>query len=223
MFTLYHHWLVPACRKARIILGEKKLDYNSEIMKPWDLNPDYLKINPSACLPALVENKNNYAICGTNNIGEYLEEAFPETPLMGKNLNDKTEVRRLVDWFDDKFNKEVSDKIIYEKVFKRYYGLGYADTKIIREGQNAIHEHLCYIEWLLEERNWLAGDFFSLADVAAAAHLSAIDYLGDVPWDRYLEAKEWYMRVKCRPSFRSILNDAVPAITPPAHYQEFDF
>ena len=223
MRTLYHHWLIPACRKVRIVLGEKKLDYTAQIIKPWDLTAEYLRLNPSGYSPTLIDPKNPYPVCGTHNICEYLEEAYPENSLIGTDLVQKTETRRLVDWFDEKFNKEVSDKIIYQKIFKRHFGLGYADTAILREGVKAINEHLGYIEWLIENRYWLAGENFTLADITAASHISAIDYLGDVPWDRYLEAKEWYMRVKCRPSFRGILADNVPGAPPPPHYQDLDF
>ena len=70
---------------------------------------------------------------------------------------------------------------------------------------------------------WLAGDALSLADIAAAAHLSAIDYLGDVPWSDHEVAKEWYARIKSRPSFRPLLTDHIPGLAPPKHYTDLDF
>ncbi|HET6222763.1 MAG TPA: glutathione S-transferase family protein, partial [Dongiaceae bacterium] len=97
------------------------------------------------------------------------------------------------------------------------------DSQAIRAGNANIHYHLDYIAWLADRRNWLAGDDFSLADIAAAAHLSALDYIGDVPWERHADAKDWYVRVKSRPSFRALLADALPGITPPAHYADLDF
>jgi glutathione S-transferase len=63
----------------------------------------------------------------------------------------------------------------------------------------------------------------SLADVAAAAHLSCIDYIGDVPWEAYELAKNWYARIKSRPSFRSILADHIAGMPPPKHYADLDF
>jgi len=63
----------------------------------------------------------------------------------------------------------------------------------------------------------------SYADLAAAAHLSAIDFGGDVDWSVSAAAKDWYARIKCRPSFRPLLTDAVSGITPPAHYADLDF
>ena len=96
-------------------------------------------------------------------------------------------------------------------------------AKAIRAGKANIRIHLDYISWLGDRRNWLAGDDFSLADIAAAAQISAIDYLGDVAWEQHREAAEWYARVKSRPSFRQILADTWPGTQPPAHYADLDF
>ena len=86
-----------------------------------------------------------------------------------------------------------------------------------------MHSHLDYIGWLTERRNWLAGDHLSIADLAAAGHLSGLDYLGDVPWDDHPAAKEWYMRIKSRPSFRPLLTERMPSVTAARHYAELDF
>ena len=80
-----------------------------------------------------------------------------------------------------------------------------------------------YIGFLTEKRKWLAGDNFSLADIAAAAHLSAIDYIGDVPWEEHQSAAHWYARIKSRPSFKALLEDKVPGFKPAQHYENVDF
>ena len=82
---------------------------------------------------------------------------------------------------------------------------------------------LQYITYLTERRLWLAGSQMSLADLTAAAHLSCLDYLGDVPWDDHPEAKDWYARIKSRPSFRNLLTDHIPGLPPPKHYGNLDF
>ena len=84
----------------------------------------------------------------------------------------------------------------------------------MRAGLANIHLHLEYIAYLFERRNWLAGEALSLADIAAAAQLSVLDYLGDVPWDRHPGAKLWYSRIKSRPSFRPLLADRLPGLKP---------
>ena len=135
----------------------------------------------------------------------------------------RAETRRLVAWFDSKFNREVSDNLVGEKMMKRFLKLGEPHGPAIRAGHANIHYHLDYISFLTEQRNWLAGDDFSLADITAAAHLSAIDYIGDVPWEDHPGAKEWYARIKSRPSFRPLLHDVIPGVTPPEHYSNIDF
>jgi glutathione S-transferase len=69
---------------------------------------------------------------------------------------------------------------------------------------------------------YLASREVSLGDLAVAAHLSALDYFGEVPWAEFPAAGEWYMRMKSRPSFRSLLNDRVPGQPPVSHYSDPD-
>ena len=129
----------------------------------------------------------------------------------------------MVHWFDGKFDREVTENLVGEKMMKRLLGQGAPNSKAVRAGHANIHHHLDYIGYLTERRIWLAGDSFSLADITAAAHLSAIDYLGDVPWKEHEEAKDWYARVKSRPSFRALLEDNVPGAPPQQHYADLDF
>jgi glutathione S-transferase len=110
-----------------------------------------------------------------------------------------------------------------EKIMKRFLRAGTPDSRAIRAGKTNVHTHLDYIGWLTERRNWLAGEALSVADIAAAAHLSCLDYLGDVPWEDHPAAKDWYARIKSRPSFRPILADHLPGEPPPKHYADLDF
>ena len=86
-----------------------------------------------------------------------------------------------------------------------------------------LRDHLDYIGHLADHHTWLAGDQLSLADLAAAAHISAVDYFGDIPWADYPVAKSWYQRMKSRPSFRPLLADTVRGMAPAAHYADLDF
>jgi glutathione S-transferase len=220
--TLYHLPLDPGCRQIRILLGEKRLEATLKTEKIWERREGFLKLNPAGEVPVLIE-EDGTSIVGVAVAAEYLDEAFPEPPLIGANPLDRAETRRLAQWFDVKFRNEVSANLIEEKVMKRFLGLGQPNASAIRAGHQNIHYHLDYIAWLCDRRRWLAGESFSLADIAAAAHLSAIDYLGDVPWEDHTGAKDWYARVKSRPSLRAILADNIPGITPPKHYANLDF
>ncbi|MEX2449871.1 MAG: glutathione S-transferase family protein [Rhodospirillales bacterium] len=222
MRTLYHLWLSAFCRKVRIVLHEKKLDFQMRVENVWERREAFLVLNPAGEVPVLVESDNT-AISGSDVICEFLEEIHPETPLLGGHPLERAEARRLVTWFDRKFHREVSENLVGEKIMKKFLGLGQPNAQAIRAGFANLPHHLNYIAYLIERRKWLAGDQFSLADITAAAHLSTVDYLGDVPWDEYKDVKDWYARIKSRPSFRPILEDRIPGIRPPKHYGDLDF
>ncbi|MEW5703819.1 MAG: glutathione S-transferase family protein [Pseudomonadota bacterium] len=222
MRTLYHLWLSPFSRKVRIALAEKQLAFGMQIERVWERRRAFLAMNPAGQVPVLVE-EDGTALADSDAICEYLDEAYPEPPLLGETPLGRAEVRRLAAWFDTKFNREVTANLVGEKVLKRFLGLGEPDSGALRAGHTNIHYHLDYIGYLTERREWLAGERFSLADMAAAAHLSVVDYLGDVPWGEHATAKNWYARVKSRPSFRPLLADHIPGITPPKHYADPDF
>jgi glutathione S-transferase len=156
-------------------------------------------------------------------ICEYLEEAYPSPPLMPRDIDTRYEVRRLCAWFDDKFHSEVTSKLLYERVHKKLMGQGYPDSKNVKSGASRIKYHIDYLGWLLEQRRWLAGDMMTLADFSAAAHLSCLDYISDVDWNRNPAVKDWYAKIKSRPSFRPLLSDQIPGFPQPAHYADLDF
>lgn len=222
MRTLYHNWLSPHSRKVRIVLGEKKLDFELEVEKTWERREKFLRLNPAGEIPVLVET-GGAAISGAQVICEYLDEIAVDPPLLGSGPMERAEVRRLCQWFDQKFDREVTNNLVGEKVLKRFWGKGSPDSNLVRAGKANIKMHLDYIGYLVERRTWLAGDQFTLADIAAGAQLSCVDYLGDVPWADYPVAKDWYARIKSRPSFRPLLGDLLPGVKPPTHYTDLDF
>lgn len=222
MRTLYHLWLSPSCRKVRLVLGEKKLECDSHVEPVWERREGFLTMNPAGEVPVLVE-PDGAIFCDGTAICEYLDEIHPTPPLNGATAVERAEVRRLVGWFDGKFNTEVTANLVGEKVAKRLMRTGYPNSDAIRAGLGNIRYHLDYIGFLTERRNWLAGDRLSLADLAAAAHVSCVDYLGDVPWAHNESAKTWYARIKSRPSFRAILADHVPGLAPVETYIVLDF
>jgi len=209
MRILYHLWLNPFSRKVRIALAEKNLDFSLRLEKTWERRTDFLVINPAGDVPVLVEEdgtvlNNSTVIC------EYLEDVYTDVDLLGNTPLQRAETRRLSSWFDLKFNHEVTENLIGEKIMKRMLRLGEPHGPAIRAGQTNIHYHLDYIGFLLESRQWLAGDFFSMADIAAAAHISAVDFIGDVPWAEHEDAYIWFEKVKKRPSFKGLLDDEIP-------------
>jgi len=221
MAKLYHVPLSPFCRKVRLSLAEKRIECELVEERYWEPSPDFLRRNPAGKVPILrIDDKTlteSGAIC------EYLEEAYPQVSLLPKTADARFEVRRLVSWFDDKFHHEVTSKLVYERVNKKLMKQGYPDSKNVKAGARAIKFHLDYMAWLLERRKWLAGEQMSLADFAAAAHISCLDYSSDVDWNRSEVVKDWYAKIKSRPAFRSILADQVPGFPQSAHYSDLDF
>jgi glutathione S-transferase len=229
MLTLFYHPLCPFSRYVRLILGEYGIEVRLVEERFWERREEFLLLNPAGQIPVLVADRQP-AIPGATIIAEYIEEthtAERENRLLPATPGKRVEVRRLASWFNDKFHSEVSGPLVSERVFKRHMtveqGGGPPDTEAMRAARHNIRYHLAYIGWLVRTRDWLAGDRLSLADLAAAAHLSAADYLGDVPWNEDEVAKNWYARVKSRPSFRTILADTLAGLPPAKSYADLDF
>lgn len=221
MARLFHVPLSPFCRKVRLSLAEKKIEVELVEERYWEQDPDFMRRNPAGKVPVLrldgIMMSESAAIC------EYIEETRPEPSLLPSDPVQRLEVRRLVSWFDDKFHSEVTSKLLYERVNKKMMQKGYPDSTHVKAGAKAIKYHLDYMGWLLDHRRWLAGDKMTLADFAAAAHLSSLDYISDVDWNRCEGVKDWYAKIKSRPAFRALLADQVSGFPPPKHYNDLDF
>jgi glutathione S-transferase len=230
MLTLLHHPFCPHSRFVRIVLGEFGLAARLVEERVWERREEFLILNPAGAIPVLLE-ESGPPVPGAAIIAEYLDEtrgaALADNRLLPADPGDRVEVRRLAGWFNDKFFAEVSGPLVQERLYKRYMsaqqGGGPPDTEVMRAARVNIRYHMAYIGWLVRTRDWLAGDRLSYADLAAAAHLSVADYLGDVPWNEDDAAKAWYARVKSRPSFRTLLADMLAGIPPSPTYADLDF
>jgi glutathione S-transferase len=230
MLTLFHQTLCPLSRYVRLIFGEYRIKARQVEERFWERREKFLELNPAGQIPVLVAD-GQPAVPGASIIAEYIEETH--TPgddihrLLPASPGERVEVRRLASWFNEKFYSEVSGPLVSERVFKRHMTLeqggGPPDTEAMRAARHNIRYHLAYIGWLARTRDWLAGERLSLADLAAAAHLSSVDYLGDVPWSADETAKNWYARVKSRPAFRAILADTLAGLPPSGSYANLDF
>ena len=230
MATLYHAPLCPHSRFIRLVAAEMGLDVELKEERVWERRREFLILNPACTTPVLVED-SGMAACGTGPIAEYLDEtrglALGDRRLMPEQPAERLELRRLLDWFNIKFFEEVSGPMVSEKINKRFQrpeeGGGPPDMVALRAARTNVRYHLKYIGWLLTSKDWLAGNAMTYADLAAAAHLSCADYLGDVPWGEDEAAHAWYAKIKSRPSFRPLLADKIPGMAPAAHYTDPDF
>jgi len=229
MPILYHHPLSASCRYVRLVLAEYGETAEYVEHHPYERDDEFLLLNPAGLLPVFVDEDDG-VVCGAATIAEYLVETrghrLGEDALIPGPPRDRAEVRRLISWFLEKFDQEVTAYLINEKVFKRTAPRGNGgppDASAIRAARTNIRYHLGYIGYLLGRRNCLAGRTISCADLAAAAHISCVDYLGEVPWEEDAMAKQWYARLKSRPSFRALLSDRMPGISPAPVYDDLDF
>ena len=229
MPTLHHHPLCPHSRFARLALAEHGIEPELVGERPWERRRAFLELDPAGRTPVLVDGA--LAVPGASAIMEYLDETRGDPlgahRLMPQGVAARVETRRLADWFNAKFFAEASGPLVTEKVYKRFMaaaqGGGAPDMEAVRAARGNLRHHLGYIGHLVARRNWLAGDRISFADLAGAAHLSAIDFLGDVPWDEDEGARHWYARIKSRPSFRALLADRLPGLQPGPVYADLDF
>ena len=230
MFTLFHHPLCPHSRFVRLVLGEYGLDLRLVEERAWERRQAFLALNPAGTTPVLID-EGRPAIPGAAIIAEYIDEThgakMGERRLLPTTVGERIEVRRLMAWFNDKFFEEASNPLVTERIYKRFMreenGGGAPSADVMRAAKTNVRYHLAYIGWLARTRNFLAGDRLTYADLAAAAHLSAIDYLGDVPWSEDDAAKAWYARVKSRPSFRPLLSEWLAGVPASRTYVDLDF
>lgn len=228
MHSLTHFKLCPRSRSIRVLLGELGIEHDLVDERPWEYRPAFLALNPAGELPVLVL-EGGPILFGAYAISEYFGDTSKQNgddpaPLFHGNPEQRSEIRRLVDWFHGKLNREVTHELLTERIYtaqSRSSGRA-PDAAILRAIRSNLRYHLSYLSYLAEQRRWLAGDDMSFADIAAAAHLSSLDYLGEVPWDEYPTAKSWYVRLKSRPSFRPLLSDRMAGTRPSATYADLD-
>jgi len=210
MRKLYHYPLDPASRQARIALAEKKLKVKLEPIDPWNPDSAFVEMTPEGMPPTLVDivPGGSVTISGARAICEYANDGSPRHPLLPEDRAERAEARRIAAWFDTKFTQEVNAYILHEKIEKSLTGSQF---------------HLSYFGWLLERRDWLGGTAFGLADIAGAANISCLDFLGEIKWRDWPELKRWYQTVKSRPSVQPLLQDRVAGLRAPRHYTDLDF
>ncbi len=230
MPSLFHAPFCPQSRFIRLVMGEMGMEAELKEERAWERRRDFLLLNPAGETPVLVE-ESELVVPGADIILEYLDEtrglALGADRLLPEDPRGRIEVRRLTHWFTRKFFAEVSGPLTHEKISKRFMrpedGGGSPDMQVIRAARGNARYHLQYIGWLTARRNWLAGDRLSYADLAAAAHISCADYLGDVAWEESEGARTWYARMKSRPSFRPLLAERVAGMAPADTYENLDF
>ncbi len=220
--TLYHYSLCPFSRKVRLTLFEKGLPYGMIFEVPWARRAEFLKLNPLGEVPVLLE-PDGHVLADHVAICEYLNEIKTMPNLLGEAPRSRAEIRRITNLFDTSFYMDVFKPLVGERVIKALKSGGAPDSVMIRVGRENLKRYMGYVDWLAARRSYLGGRNLSFADLGVAAHLSVLDYLGEIPWEDYPDAKMWYAKIKSRPSFSSLLNDKLAGIMPSETYMNLDF
>jgi glutathione S-transferase len=222
MWLLYQFPLCPFSRKVRLLLSEKRVTYDLVREDPWAGSDHFYNLNPAGRTPVLVEDERGIVLADSRAIGEYFEETVDRAPMISGTAPARAEIRRLVALFDENFYADVTAPLLSERMKKRLVLRQPPDSRALREAMKMAHGHLDYIDWLIDNRPWLAGSTMSMADLAAAAQISVADYLGGIDWAGHDQARGWYAVFKSRPSFRPLLTERMEVIKPPPHYALVD-
>lgn len=222
MWQLYQFPLCPFSRKIRLLMGEKNVAYELVREDPWAASDHFHNLNAAGTTPVLVNQEKGIVLADSRAIAEYLEETVDKSPMINGTATGRAEICRLVALFDENFYADVTAPLLLERMKKRIVYKQPPDSRALRNAMRMAHGHLDYMDWLIDNRPWLAGSTMSLADLAAAAQISVADYLGGIDWTGHDQTRGWYAVFKSRPSFRPLLSERMDAIKPPDHYAQVD-
>jgi glutathione S-transferase len=211
-----------------------------DILKGEQFDSAYVALNAKAVVPTLVHD--GHAIVESTVICEYLDEVFASPPLKPADPRQRAEMRLWTKAVDELLHPmcgEITFACSHRHTVARLgpEGLakflastppvsvtaGWHDRKkvIVREGLRApgfdhslrlYDRFLQKMEDVLEERRWLAGDTFSLADIGLTPYVNRLDMMSmSEMWTRSRpRLAQWFERIKARPSFRPSLIDWCP-------------
>ncbi len=222
LLEVYHYSLCPFSRRLRILLKENGVDFELFQEFFWQRRPEFLKMTPLSQTPVIVL-PSGFKLWGNAAMTEYLESQYPSRYFAKCSAEEQAYIRQITEWFDVKFYSEVTKYILNEKIIKTVSKTGYPDSRAIVAAKTNLTYHMKYIEFLCKKHQYLASEEPTIADFAAAAQISILDYVDEIPWSSYNVAKQWYALIKSRPSFRPLLNDRISTFSPPQHYSDPDF
>ena len=220
MNKLFHYFLCPSSRFIRIILIEKKIDFDLFIEDYSNPTEDYLFKNPAGFFPVL-NTSFNENIVGSLVIIEYLKNLnLPPALMIKKNEN---EIRRLLFWFETSFKNEVIIPLLKEKVFKRFEKNSMPNSHTIRSARANLKYHMQYFNYLIKDNDFFIDDKLSYVDLFYGASLTVLDYINELNFYDLEKLKNLYSAIKSRPSFKKILIDRVVGVNPHSDYLKLDY
>lgn len=223
--VLYHFAFHPASRAARLALGEARIEWTDTPVRPWEPDCPLGALNPSGMPPVIQagERGSTLVLCELPAILGWIEDQQKSPLLLSADPAERAEARRLTTWFESRFTDDVDAVLLHERMEKPLLKLGPPEARALRAGRDALKGHLAMLEEIAGARDWLAGRRLSQADLIAAAHLSVLDYFGEIAWGARPALKTWYSKIKSRPCFRPLLADRFIGVAPSAAYADLDF
>jgi glutathione S-transferase len=225
MYKLYHYPLCPFSRKIRFLLAYFNVPFCAIEERIWERRHTFLKISPAGTVPVLVK-KNGLIYPHSYLITDYLISTYQteKTVILPNEEVIQLNAKKIAMWFDEKFWKEVSGIFIEEKVINAFKPDEAPNVAALAAARHNFPIHLDFLEYLLSQHTFLAGEIFTLADVTAAAHISSLDYLSEIKWSGISPIiKDWYSIIKSKLAFRELLEDTIPNINPSITYEAVDF
>ena len=224
MKRLWHWPIDPLGRTVRLTLGEKRWSFEPITIRPWVSDLELAALAPGATAPAFLDTDAEMRVTaiGSLAICEYVEEAQSSPRLLPFAAAERSEARRLWQWSEESF-AGINNTLLAERISQWVRREQAPNSAALRQGAHALKNRMTFLDALAGERTYLAGRNLTLADLSVAAHLSAYDYFGDVPWELTPDLKAWYVRIKSRPTFRPLLADRVDNVKPVKHYVDLVF
>lgn len=227
--VLYNFPVSTCSQKVKLALAEKQIAYTSheiDSRAEEQLSDWYLKMNPNGVVPTLKHGER--IIIDSSVINEYLDEVFPQIPLLPKDPYARAKVRAWRQYIDEvptasirvpSFNlvilkymaiaksdtafeegasKRPLRKHFYQKMSRHGFSQGEFDQAIER-----LRQTLERMESALEQSEWVASDTFSVADIGLLPTIVRLDDLRLAHmWSDLPRVTDWYGRAQSRPSFQ---------------------
>jgi len=158
MWQLHQFPLCPFSRKVRLHLAEKGVPFELWRENPWEQRDEFLDQNPAARTPVITNAERGITLVDSRAICEYFEETVDKNPLINGTAQMRAEIRRLVALFDENFFGDVTGPLLHERMKKRLVYRQSPDSRVLREAMKLAHEHLYYIDYLVDTRPWRSVD-----------------------------------------------------------------
>ncbi|HEX9966174.1 MAG TPA: glutathione S-transferase family protein [Allosphingosinicella sp.] len=198
-------YVSPYVRKVLACLALKRLDYEIDPITPFYGNDEFERLSPLRRIPVLIEG--DLTLCDSSVICAWLDEAYPERPLLPSAAKGRARARWLEEYADTRLGDVLIWGLFYPKVVHPIvWGEPGGHTRIERTLAEDLPRELDYLESQLPGEGWLSGDQIGLADIAVASFFRNGAYAGFEPdparWPRVAGFVE---RSLAHPCFASLL------------------